>query len=141
MHTILLQAHRGFAYLEILLVVLFAVATLLVMFGYSGKITRFLRKTTLFTMIFFHIQVLIGAVMLGTYFANGIDMGGVMKNAEQRFQFVEHPFSMLVIAVLMTMINKKIKTSEKLSMGVFIMAVVSVALFAYALPWAKLFNS
>lgn len=141
MHNILLQAHRGFAYLEIFLVILFAVSALLVMFGYSGKITKFLRKTTLFTMIFFHIQVVIGVIMLIMYLSSGMDMGAVMKNAEQRFQFVEHPFSMLVIAVLMTIINKKIKTSEKLSMGVFIMSAVAVALFAFALPWAKLFNS
>jgi hypothetical protein len=37
-------------------------------------------------------------------------MGEVMKNSALRFQYVEHPFSMLIAAVLMTIVNKsKIK--------------------------------
>ena len=57
-YNILLNAHKGFAYLELLLVALFLVALLMTMFGYSGKVNNFLKKTTLFTMIFFHIQLL-----------------------------------------------------------------------------------
>jgi len=146
LHNIFKQAHRGFAYLEILLVIVFIVALLVVMFGYSGKITKLLRKSTLFTMIFFHIQFLVGIIMLlGTSaFLDTIKtlgMGGLMKNADLRFSFIEHPFSMLIAAVLLTIVNKKLKTNDKLPMGVFVLALVALLLFGYALPWGKLFNS
>lgn len=145
-HNIFLQAHRGFAYLVLLLVAVFLIALFAVMFGYSGKISKLLKKSTLFTMLFFHIQFVIGIVMLlftspFMSIIKSTGMGNLMKNADLRFTYIEHPFSMLIAAVLMTVINKKIKTSEKLSMGVFILALIAVALFLFALPWTRLFNS
>ena len=145
-HNIFLQAHRGFAYLEVLVVAVFLISLLIVMFGYSGKITKLLRKSTLFTMIFFHIQLLVGLVMLfaTSGFMNTISevgMGGLMKNAELRYSYIEHPFSMLIAAILMTIVNKKVKTNEKLPMAAFVIALIALALFVYAIPFAKLFNS
>lgn len=146
LHNIFLNAHRGFAYLELLLVAVFLVSLLLCMFGFSGKISKLFRKVTLFTMIFFHIQFLIGLVMLfGTSgFMNSfneVGMGGIMKNAALRFTYIEHPFSMLIAAVLMTIVNKKVKTNETLNFGIVIMGVIAVALFLYAVPFAKLFGA
>nr|WP_312901479.1 hypothetical protein [Chryseobacterium taichungense] len=63
-YNILLNAHKGFGYLEILLVTLFVIALLATMFGYSGKVNNFLKKTTLFAMIFFHVQFLAGLALL-----------------------------------------------------------------------------
>ncbi|QIG90087.1 MULTISPECIES: hypothetical protein [Chryseobacterium group] len=140
-YNILLNAHKGFAYLELLLVALFLVALLMTMFGYSGKVNNFLKKTTLFTMIFFHIQLLVGLVMLGVTFSNGLDMGAVMKNSDLRFQYVEHPFSMLIAVILMTIINKKVKTAETITLKVVFMGVLAIALFAFAFPWAKVFGA
>ena len=72
---------------------------------------------------------------------NEIGMGGLMKNGDLRFTYIEHPFSMLVAAILMTIVNKKIKTNDKLPMVAFILGIVAILLFAYAIPFAKLFNS
>ena len=145
MHNILLNAHRGFAYLIILLVVLLVVALLSVLFGNSGKINKLLRKSTLFTMIFFHIQFLVGIFMLlGTSgfmdTIKEIGMGGLMKNADLRFTYIEHPFSMLIAAVLMTIANKKIKTNERMTTGIIVLVVLALLLFGYAFPFDKLFN-
>ena len=140
-YKILLSAHKGFAYLELLLVALFIIALLATMFGFSGKVNKFLKKTTLFTMIFFHVQFLIGIVMLVINFSKGLDMGGVMKNADLRFQYVEHPFSMLVAAVLMTIVNKKVKSSDTITVPVVVMGLIAVALFGYAFPWARVFGA
>jgi hypothetical protein len=63
-YKILLNAHKGFGYLELLLVALFIIALLATMFGFSGKVNKFLKKTTLFTMIFFHVQFLLGICLL-----------------------------------------------------------------------------
>lgn len=140
-YNILLNAHKGFGYLEILLVTLFIIALLSAMFGYSGKVNNFLKKTTLFTMIFFHVQFLLGIGLLITFFDKGINMGEVMKNSALRFQYVEHPFSMLIAAVLMTVINKKIKSNPTISLGVVIMGLIAAGLFAYAFPWARVFGA
>lgn len=140
MYNILLNAHKGFGYLELLLVSVFIVALLFTSFGYSGKIKPALRKITLFTMIFFHIQFLLGIVMLIIHFSSGIEMGAIMKNSALRFQYVEHPFSMLIAAVLMTIINKKVKSNDTLSLPIFFLGILAVALFAFAFPWVKVFG-
>jgi hypothetical protein len=139
-YNILLHAHKGFAYLELLLVAVFLVLLLVTMFGYSGNISKALKKVTLFTMIFFHIQFTIGIIMLITNITKGLDMGLVMKNADLRFTYVEHPFSMLIAAVLMTIINKKFKTIEKLTIPIMSLGLVAIALFVFAFPWVRVFG-
>ncbi|MDL1913765.1 MAG: hypothetical protein FDW93_04475 [Bergeyella sp.] len=139
----ILQIHRGFAYAEFVCILLYLIALFGVMFSYSGKITGFLRKISVFTMVFFHLQFLIGIVMLlGTSpfldIIKNIGMGEVMKIKSLRFAYIEHPFSMFIGAVLVTMVNKKIKTKPRLSMGVFFLAILAVLLFFYALPFSKL---
>ena len=145
-HNLFLQAHRGFAYLILLLVAVFVIALLASLLGNGGKINNLLKKSTLFTMIFFHIQFLIGIVMLflTSGFLNTIDqvgMGGLMKNADLRFSYIEHPFSMLLAAILMTVVNRKVKSSEKVSTGIIVLAVLALLLFFYAFPFAKLFGA
>lgn len=144
-HNIFLQAHRGFAYLILLLIAVFVIALIAAFAGNSGKITKFLKKTTLFTMIFFHIQFLVGIVMLflTSGFMNTINeigMGGLMKNADLRFTYIEHPFSMLIAAILMTIVNRKVKSSEKITSGIIILSALALALFFFAFPFSKLFG-
>ena len=140
---IITEAHKGFAYLILLAGIIFIVALLVTMFGYSGKISKLLRKSTLFTMILFHIQLLVGICML--IFSPGLkgalETGTLMSNAAARFSYVEHPVSMLIGVVLMTIINKYMKSHETLAMKIVIMGIIAVALFAYAFPWMRVFPS
>jgi heme A synthase len=142
--NIMLQAHRGFAYLILLATAVFIVALLITMFGYSGKISKLLRKSTLFTMIFFHIQAVIGLVML-FFFSPGFkaakEAGTLMKDSVFRNTYVEHPAAMIVAAVLLTVVNKKFKTNEKLNMSWVIMALIAVALVMWAFQWERLFGA
>lgn len=73
-----------------------------------------------------------------------LDSGAVMKSlmsdAYNRFTFVEHPTSMLIAAVLMTIVNKKVKTNDTLNFGIVILSAIALALFFYAFPFAKLFG-
>ncbi|WP_379967073.1 hypothetical protein [Epilithonimonas sp. UC225_85] len=141
---IFLSAHKGFAYLELALVAAFLVFLLVTMFGYSGKISKAYRKVTLFTMIFFHVQFLVGVSLLFIFspgFKAALDAGTLMKDPYSRFQYVEHPFSMLIAAVIMTIINKKVKSNEKLTIPVVSLGVVAVALFVFAFPWARVFGA
>lgn len=140
---IITEAHKGFAYLILLAGIIFIIALLVTMFGYSGKISKLLRKSTLFTMILFHIQLLVGICML--IFSPGLkgalETGTLMSNAAARFSYVEHPVSMLIGVVLMTIINKYMKSHETLAMKIVIMGIIAVALFAYAFPWMRVFPS
>lgn len=138
----MLNAHRGFAYLILLASALFLIALLMTMFGYSGKISKFLRKSTLFTMIFFHIQALIGLVML-FFFSPGFkaakETGTLMSDSVSRNTYVEHPTAMIIAAVLLTILNKKFKTNDKLQMSWVIMGVIALALMLWAFQWNRLF--
>lgn len=140
--SLMLNAHRGFAYLILLASALFLIALLMTMFGYSGKISKFLRKSTLFTMIFFHIQALIGLVML-FFFSPGFkaakETGTLMSDSVSRNTYVEHPTAMIIAAVLMTILNKKFKTNDKLQMSWVIMGVIALALMLWAFQWNRLF--
>ncbi len=146
MDKIVLKAHQGLACLILLLVAVFIIALLAAMLGYSGKINKLLRKSTLFTMIFFHVQFIAGLLMLFTSkgFQAILDSGNVMKNlmgdAYNRVTFIEHPTSMLIAAVLMTIVNKKVKTNDRLTTGIVIMSAIALLLFFYAFPFARLFN-
>lgn len=142
-YKILLSAHKGFGYLELLLVTLFIVALLVTMFGFSGKVNKFLKKTTLFTMIFFHVQFLFGVFLLivSPGLKAALEAGTLMSDAYSRQTFVEHPFSMLIAAVLMTIINKKVKSNDTISLGIVIMGLIAVGLFAFAFPWMRVFGA
>ena len=142
--NIMLQAHRGFAYLILLLAAVFVVALLVTMFGYSGKISKLLRKSTLFTMIFFHIQALIGLVMLFFFspgFKAATEAGTLMSDSTARNTYVEHPFAMIVAAVLLTILNKKFKTNDTLKMSWVILGFVAIALMLWAFQWNRLFGA
>ena len=142
--SLMLNAHRGFAYLILLASTLFIIALLMTTFGYSGKISKFLRKSTLFTMIFFHVQALIGLVMLFFFspgFKQAKEAGTLMKDSVTRNTYVEHPFAMIVAAVLLTILNKKFKTNDEMKMGWVIMAFVALALVAWAFQWNRLFGA
>lgn len=141
--NIILQAHKGIGYLVLILVSLFLISLLACMFGYSGKISKLLRKSTLFTMILFHLQAVIGLVMLFLFspgFKAAKETGTLMSDAYNRHTYIEHPFSMIVAAVLMTIINKYMKTNDTLALKIVFMGILAVALFGYAFPWTKVFH-
>lgn len=142
-YKILLSAHKGIGYLELLLVALFVIALLTTMFGFSGKINKFLKKIILFTMIFFHVQFLAGIVLLlvSPGVKAALSSGTLMSDPYSRFQYVEHPFSMLIAAILMTVVYKKVKVGPALSLTVVIMGLIAVGLFAYAFPWTRVFGA
>ena len=142
-YNIFLHAHKGFGYLILLVTAMFLVSLLVAMFGYSGNVSKPLRKLMLFTMIFFHIQLLIGLPLLFIFspgFKNALDQGTLMSDAYSRTTFVEHPFAMVIAAVLLTIINKYMKTNEKLSLKVVFMGIVAVALVAFVFPWTRVFG-
>jgi hypothetical protein len=41
----------------------------------------------------------------------------------------------------MTIVNKKVKSNDTISLGVVIMGLIAVGLFAFAFPWARVFGA
>ena len=68
------------------------------------------------------------------------EAGTLMSDSVSRHTYVEHPTAMIIAAVLLTILNKKFKTQDKLTMGNVIMGLIAVALMLWAFQWARLFG-
>jgi len=93
------------------------------------------------TLILSHLQLLIGLVLL-IPLANTVDWGVVMGNSDVRFTLIEHPLTMLVAVVLITVGKVKAKKAEdntKANKTVFWYFTVAFILIALRTPWDKLF--
>ena len=93
------------------------------------------------TLIFAHIQLLIGLVLLFPM-ATNVDWSGVMGNAASRLLLVEHPLTMLIAVLLITLGKvraKKIEDNSKANKTVFGYFLVALILIALRTPWDKLF--
>lgn len=78
--------------------------------------------------------------MLATSFTTGMvpDMGTVMGDAALRFKYVEHPITMLLGAVLITVGNAKSKRAESgqdKAKAVVVWFGIGLALIALRFPW------
>ena len=91
------------------------------------------------TLIFAHIQLLLGLVLL----VNFISKAGVhMGEAANRFVSVEHPLTMVIAVVLITIGKvkaKKATDNTKANKTVFGYFTAALILIALRTPWDKLF--
>ena len=72
-----------------------------------------LQRQNKITLILTHIQVTVGLIMLfGFNMDMFSDMGTLMGDAGLRFKYVEHPTTMILAAVLITIGNAKSKRAE-----------------------------
>jgi hypothetical protein len=99
-----------------------------------------LQRQNKITLILTHIQVTVGLIMLATSFTTGMvpDMGTVMGDAALRFKYVEHPITMLLGAVLITVGNAKSKRAESgqdKAKAVVVWFGIGLALIALRFPW------
>ena len=91
------------------------------------------------TLIFAHIQLLLGLVLL----VNFISKAGVhMGEAANRFVSVEHPLTMVIAVVLITIGKVKAKKATdniKSNKTVFNYFIIALFLVVLRTPWDKLF--
>ena len=102
MYQILRSAHSGWRYLVLVLLVLAFVQALTSWLG-KKPYTEGNRKINLFTLIFTHIQVLIGLVL---YFLSPLVEAGV------RYWKMEHIGMMIFAAILVTIGNARSKKGD-----------------------------
>lgn len=130
------HAHSG---LRWLLLALILIALINAFSGWRNKKTYSDKdkKIHLFTMIFVHIQVLIGLVLYALNWGGKVDFSQ-MKETIIRFYTVEHSFTMLLAMVAFTIgysRSKKIKETPKRFKTIFIAYLIGLVLILAGIPW------
>ena len=134
--------HSYWAYLVLLLLILSTANALIGLVSkreYSAKDFRI----SLSTLITSHIQLLIVIVL---YFTNNyvsqfseIGMGEIMKNSALRSTLVEHPITMIIALVLITIgysKHKKKLTSKPKFKTLSIFYTIALVLILSKIPWS-----
>jgi len=134
--------HSYWAYLVLVVLVLATLNALFKFFGNKEFEARDFR-ISLFTLITMHIQLLIGIILFFTkdYFSTIEQVGGmgeVMKNSALRNLIVEHPTTMIIAVVLVTMgyskHKKKLVSKPKFKM-LSIFYTLALVLVLAKIPW------
>ena len=140
-YTILKEAHSGLAYL-VLLGLLVSVVYYFLQYFKKDIQSKKSKTIALVTMIIVHLQFLFGFIL---YFVSPLtkaamqDFGAAMKSEGLRFQAIEHPLTMLIVVILVTIAHKKIKTAaventiiKWLSPAMFLLALIAALSM---IPW------
>jgi NADH:ubiquinone oxidoreductase subunit 2 (subunit N) len=139
MYTGLQYAHSGLAYL-LLAALVFAIVYNLIGFMGNKPFTEGNRKIALIGLISAHIQLLIGLVL---YFISPLGMsnfsGANMKDATARLYMLEHPLTMIIAIVLITIgysKAKKLQDSRERYKKVLIFFTLGLILILSRIPWS-----
>jgi hypothetical protein len=141
MYTFIKEAHSGWAYLVLLLLV---VAVLNSLSGFSANRTFAAkdRKIALFGLIASHIQLLLAMFLyfLSPYYntMKEIGMGEVMKNSELRLYIMEHPLMNIIAIILITMgfsKHKNAATDKAKFKSIWLMYLIALVLILSRIPW------
>ena len=134
----LLHLHHWMPFLWLLLILVVLVQNFLV-WKSDREFTASLKRQNIITIVLTHIQVTVGLVMLiGFNMDMFSDMETLMEDAAMRFKYVEHPTTMLLGAVLITIGNAKSKRQEAAknkAKTVVIWFGIGLLLIALRFPW------
>ena len=97
-------------------------------------------KLTLISLILAHTQLLLGIVLYftGPWFGQLSNMGEIMKDSYQRLMVVEHPTTMIVAIVLLTIGRahiKRLTDSDARFKKVYIFFGLALLLIVLRIPW------
>lgn len=140
MYNVLLYIHSLLRYL-ILFFILAAIVKSVSGWMRSKPFTAGDKKVALFTLIFSHIQLIVGLIL---YFMSDVvkaglaDMGAAMKNKELRFWTVEH-ISMMVIAITLITVgyskSKKASNDSEKHKRIAVFFILALVVIFIAIPW------
>jgi len=147
MYTTIQFIHSYWAYLTLFIVFVAsfnAITSVLSKKEFQSKDFRL----SLFALIFTHIQVVIGLILLflspkGIPAVTDNGMGAVMKDANLRLFIVEHPLMMILAVILITIgysKHKKKHTSAKKFKSIAVFYSIALLLILSRIPWSQWFN-
>ncbi|MBI5915023.1 MAG: cytochrome B [Bacteroidetes bacterium] len=130
----LVHAHSGLRWV-VLLLLISATFKALMKWRSNAPYTEGDRKLNLFTMIFMHVQLLLGLTLF--FMSERVDFSQMGK-AAFRFFTVEHSVMMLLAIALVTIgysKSKKAKEDAQKFRSVFIYYLLALILILVAIPW------
>ena len=140
MYTGLLHLHHWMPFLWLLLMLVVLVQNFLIWKSNKPFNASLIRQNKI-TLILTHIQVTVGLIMLfGFHLDMFSDMGTLMGDSALRFKYVEHPVTMLLGAVLITIGNAKSKRgSDDAAKAKAVVVFFGLGLVAILLrfPWSE----
>ncbi|MBT6366216.1 MAG: hypothetical protein HOJ68_08645 [Bacteroidetes bacterium] len=140
MYTGLLHLHHWLPFVYLLLMLVVLVQNFLV-WKSDNPFTDKLARQNKIAVLLTHLQITIGLIMLvGFNLDMFSDMGTLMGDAALRFKYAEHPTTMILAAVLITIGNAKSKRAEAASAkakSVVIWFGIGLFLIALRMPWAE----
>jgi membrane protease YdiL (CAAX protease family) len=138
--------HSGWAYIALLVLIVAVINAAMGFFSDKEFKEKDLR-IPLFTLIVFHLQLIIG--LIGYYTSNYYDtmrsvgMGEVMKKPELRLMLVEHPIMMILAIILITMgfsKHKKQQTDKGRFKTILLYYGIALLLVLSRIPWGNWFS-
>jgi len=143
MYNILKEAHSGVAYLVIILLLIASLNAIIALATKREFIERD-RKIGLFTLIFSHIQLLLGMALYFFFITSESfpGFGVAMKNPELRKLAVEHPTVNIIAIVLITIgwsKHKKIVDGNTKFKPFAIFYTLGLLLILSRIPWTAWF--
>ncbi|WP_019037241.1 hypothetical protein [Psychroflexus tropicus] len=141
MYEVIQIVHSYWAYLVLLVLVLATFNAIIKTLGKKSFGPQDFR-ISLFTLIVSHLQLLIGLVLyfVSPYFQafSEVGMKGVMGDSTLRLYLVEHPLTMIVTIVLITVgysKHKKKLASNKKFRTIAIFYALALLLMLSRIPW------
>ncbi len=142
MEALILQLHSIWAY-----VTLFAVLAAVII-SLKGKFVRdefhqSYRKIALFGLIATHVQLLLGIALFMIYSIPQIKLVGmpsIMKDATLRLKIIEHPITMIIVAVLITIgfsIHKRKDSDQGKFKSIALFYTIGLILLLTRIPWQQ----
>jgi hypothetical protein len=141
MYTILKDIHHYVALITLMFILLLTVVAF-IYYLQERSITGQVKKISLFTLAFTHVQVILGIILLlNSPIFHNTNMKDIMGTASIRRNYVEHPFSMIIVAILVTVVNYHIKKSPRITAWMLALPAISLALVIGMIPrvfWSTL---
>lgn len=133
MYKILQHFHSGWAYLTLLMGVLFFVTIGFYAINKKAR-NNFVTKLSFFTTMVFHVQLIVGVIL---YFVSPYAKWteNTMSDDTNRLYAMEHPLMMFAAVVLITVANSKLKKSENVKMMPAVLGLLALACVVSRIPW------
>lgn len=137
-YQIIQHLHSGWAYLTVLMAVIFFLTVSLYAINKKIKDNR-ITKISFFTTLTFHVQMIVGIIL---YFVSPYAQWteNTMKDETTRLYALEHPLIMFAAVILITVANSKIKKSETIKIPIAILALFALACVLSRIPWDAWLN-
>lgn len=133
--------HSYWAYLSLAILIVSSFNALIKFIG-NKEFSAFDFRVSLFTLIIFHIQLILGIVLYfsASYMSliSEMGMGEIMKNSQHRSNIIEHPLTMIIAVTLITIgyskHKKKLTSKPKFKMLAIFYTLALVFVLA-KIPW------